>query len=414
MRGDLGQRAASRSARDPDAKRANARHHPGRVSPRTRNWIAALAGLALAVVALRTTVCAPDPIPVRTAPVLRDRVEQTITNSRAGTVKARRRSRLSPQEGGRVVALPKRKGDRVAAGELLLELESSVPRARLELAQREAQAASAERERACLAAERAARERERNRALAEQGVISDDVLDQMQSAARIADAACSAARASEGRARAQIELAQRQLEHMQLRAPFEGIIAEQSIEIGEWSTPSVPLVQSPGVIDVIDTASIYISAPMDEVDAGRLRTGLPARVAVDSYPGQHFPGTIVRVAAYVRDVEEQNRTVEIEVELDDDAFAATLLPGTSADVEIVLETRGGVLRIPTSALLSGNRVLLLVDDELEERSVEIGLRNWDVSEVRSGLAEGDAVVVSLDRAEVKAGARVRVEADAPK
>jgi HlyD family secretion protein len=329
-------------------------------------------------------------------------------------VKARRRARLSPQEGGRVIALPKRKGDRVVAGDLLLELEASVPRARLELAQREEQAARAERERACLAAERADRERERNRALAEQGVISDDMLDQMQSTARIADAACASARAGEGRARAQVELAQRQLEHMRLRAPFAGVIAEQSIEVGEWSTPSVPLVQSPGVIDVIDTSSIYISAPMDEVDAGRLRTGLPARVAVDSHPGQSFPGKIVRVAAYVRDVEEQNRTVEIEVELDDAAFAATLLPGTSSDVEIVLETRQDALRIPTSALLSGNRVLVLEGGELEERSVEIGLRNWDVSEIRSGLAEGDSVVVSLDRAEVKAGARARVEADAAK
>ena len=80
--------------------------------------------------------------------------------------------------------------------------------------------------------------------------------------------------------------------------------------------------------------------------------------------------------------------------------------------ERVLETREGVLRIPTSALLSGNRALVLVDGALEERDVDVGLRNWDVSEVRGGLAEGDAVVVSLDRAEVKAGVRARAESDA--
>lgn len=379
---------------------------------RYRTPLLVTAALAAGIALLRLTVFAPDPIPVRVAAVARDRVEQTVTNSRAGTVKARRRAKLSPQEGGRVISVPKRKGDRVAAGELLLELESSVPRARLELAQRERQAASAERNRACLAAERSQRELARNHKLAEQGVVSDDLLDQMQSAAQMAGAACESARASELRARAQVELAQRQLEHMQLRAPFAGVIAELAIELGEWSTPSVPLVQSPGVIDVIDPSSIYISAPMDEVDAGHLRTGLPARIAIDSHPGAHFAGEVVRVAAYVRDIEEQNRTVEIEVELADAAFAATLLPGTSADVEVVLETREGVLRIPTSALLSGNRVLVVRDDELEQRSVEIGLRNWDVTEIRSGLAEGDAVVLSLDRPEVAAGARVRVEADA--
>jgi HlyD family secretion protein len=111
----------------------------------------------------------------------------------------------------------------------------------------------------------------------------------------------------------------------------------------------------------------------------------------------------------VLDVEEQNRTVEIEVELDDQAFAATLLPGTSADVEAVLDARDAVLRVPTSALLSGDKVLVVERGRLVERRVEAGLRNWDVTEVRGGLEDGAEVVVSLDRADVKAGARAVVE-----
>jgi HlyD family secretion protein len=200
---------------------------------------------------------------------------------------------------------------------------------------------------------------------------------------------------------------------MILRAPFDGVVAELSIEVGEWTTPSPPVIQVPAVIDVIDTSSIYVSAPMDEVDAARLRPGLPARVAIDSHPGRHFPGHVVRVSAYVLDVEEQNRTVEIEVELDDVAFAATLLPGTSADVEVILEARDAVLRVPTGALLSGDKVLVVEGGRLVERAVETGLRNWDLTETRSGLAEGDMVVVSLDRAEVKGGARVTVERERP-
>jgi HlyD family secretion protein len=170
------------------------------------------------------------------------------------------------------------------------------------------------------------------------------------------------------------------------------------------------VIQVPSVIDVIDTSSIYVSTPMDEVDSARLREGLPARVAVDSHPGQRFPGRVVRVGSYVLDIEEQNRTVEIEVELDDAALAASLLPGTSADVEVVLETREGALRVPTGALLSGGKVLVVEGDRLALRPVEVGLRNWDASEIRSGLAEGDRVVLSLDRPEVKEGARVAVEA----
>jgi HlyD family secretion protein len=351
---------------------------------------------------------------VQVVAVERGRVEQTVSNSRAGTVKARRRAKLSPQEGGRVVALPKRKGDRVRAGDVLLELDASVARARRDLALRERESALAERTRACVAAERSQRELQRNRRLAEQGVVSDDLLDNFESAAQTARAACDAARAGERRAEAQIDLAERQLDYMTLRAPFDGVIAELAIEVGEWSTPSPPVIQVPSVIDVIDTSSIYVSAPMDEVDSARLRPGLPARVSVDSHPGERFPGRVVRVGAYVLDIEEQNRTVEIEVELDDAELAASLLPGTSADVEVVLETRDPVLRIPTAALLSGGEVLVLEDGRLAGREVEVGLRNWDLTEVRSGLAEGERVVVSLDRAEVRAGARARVRAaDAP-
>ena len=72
-------------------------------------------------------------------------------------------------------------------------------------------------------------------------------------------------------------------------------------------------------------------------------------------------------------------------------------------------TREGVLRIPTAALLEGNRVLVPNDGRLAERTVEIGLKNWDYAEVRGGLEAGQLVVTSLDRVEVQPGARVVVE-----
>ena len=381
-------------------------------APERSRWgkrAAVVAGLVIVAVGLRLTVFAPKPVPVQVVTVTRGRVEQTVSNSRAGTVKARRRAKLSPQLGGRVVALPKRKGERVVAGEMLLELDSGVQRARLDLARREQETAVAERVRACLAAERAARELVRNRRLAAEGIVSTDLLDQIDSGAQTAAAACEASRAGERRAAAAIALAERELDYTVLRSPFDGIIADLAIEVGEWSTPSPPAVPVPAVLDVVDPSSIYVSAPMDEVDSGRLTPGLPARVGVDSHPGKHFPGRVVRVAAYVLDVEEQNRTVEIEVEFDDAAFGATLLPGTSADVEVVLDARADVLRLPSAGLLSGDKVLVVERGRLVERPVEVGLRNWDAAEIRSGLVEGDEVVTTLDRADVKPGARVTVE-----
>ena len=338
------------------------------------------------------------------------RVEETVTNSRAGTVEARLRSQLSPDSGGRVTSLPRREGARVRAGEVLLELDPALERGEVVLRERDRAAARAERDRACLAAERAARELERNRRLAAEQILAVDLLDRVASATLEAEAACAAARAVEERSGAALALAREALDRRTLRAPFDGVLAEVSTEVGEFITPAPPGVPIPAVMDLLDPASIYLSLPMDEVDAGRLRAGLPVRATVDSRAGEHFAARVSRVAPYVLDVQAQNRTVEIEVELDEPAVAETLLPGTSADVEVVLEAREGVLRIPSAAVLSGDRVLVVEGARLVEKRIETGLRNWDFTEIRAGLAAGEQVVTSLDRPEVSAGARARVRA----
>jgi HlyD family secretion protein len=115
------------------------------------------------------------------------------------------------------------------------------------------------------------------------------------------------------------------------------------------------------------------------------------------------------VSPFVLDVEAQNRTVEIDVELDDKTLSATLRPGTSADVEIVLETHENALRIPTSALYEGNKVLVLEAGKLASRDIQIGLKNWNWTEVVSGLDQGDTIVTMLDRPEIKPGAVVGTE-----
>jgi len=355
----------------------------------------------------------PAIVPVDAFTVERGRVEQTATNSRAGTVEARRRAQISPDTGGRVVALPKRKGDTVVEGEVLLELDAALESGEVTLRERQVAAAAADADRACLGAERAARELDRNRRLAAENLVAADALDQIETGAEEAKAACTAARAARESAGAALEVARRTLGKRTLRAPFAGIVADVSTELGEFITPAPPGVPIPPVIDLLDPASLYLSLPMDEVDAGRLRAGQPVRATVDSRPGEHFPGVVGRVAPYVLDVESQNRTVEIEVELEPPVEG--LLPGTSADVEVILDAREDALRVPAAAVLTGDRVLVVEEGTLVDRKIETGLRNWDFVEVLSGLAAGERVVTSLDRTEVKAGARVEVRAgaDAP-
>lgn len=374
---------------------------------RWQRWLGAGAVAVTAAVGLRLTVWRPEVVEVEVARVDRGPVEEVVTNSRAGTVKARRRARLSPQTGGRVVELPYRRGDRVAAGALVLRLDDAVPRAQLALARQDVQTAQARADEACLAAELAAKELARGQALRLDGIASEQALDALSSARDRSAAACRAALAAADQAAARVRLAEAEQALTRVDAPFSGVLAEVATELGEWITPAPPGVPIPPVLDLIDPTSLYVSAPIDEVEAERLAVGQAVRVGVDTRPGQKLAGRVARVAPFVLDALEQNRTIEVEVELREPEDAAGLLPGLSADVEVIVSRSEEVLRLPTAAVAEGGRVLVLAGGRLVERRIETGKRNWQLTEVLGGVAEGEVVVTSRDSTAVKAGVRAR-------
>lgn len=347
----------------------------------------------------------PKPLEVHVVAAAMGRVEATVANTRAGTVKACRRAKLSPQGGGQIAHLRVREGDRVQAGQVLLELWNADLAAQAQLAEEQIRTTRAHRGEACAAAEAARREAKRQQQLAAQGFISEAKVDAAVSEADVREAACRAADAEIAAAQARLETARASLSRTVLKAPFAGIVAEVTGEQGEYATPSPPGIPTPPAVDLIDDACLYVTAPIDEVDAPRIKVGLPARIALDAFPGKHFAGRVKRIAPYVLEVEKQARTVEVEVAFTEPVETRTLLVGYSADAEIVLQTRENVLRIPTQALQAGNKALLLQDGVLQERQVETGLANWRDTEIVKGLAAGDQVVVSLEKEGVKAGVR---------
>jgi HlyD family secretion protein len=366
--------------------------------------------VAVAVV-LRLTVFQPDPVPVTVYRVSVGTVEEIVTNSKAGTVKTRNRAELSTEIGGLVAELPVREGDSVERGQVLLRLADADYRAELAVRERSLETAKFAEHEACTNADQAERDLLRYTRLAQDEIVSEELLENFQSRRDAAKAACDGARARALEAESALELARVNLDKTILRAPFAGVVAELSAERGEWITPSPPGLPIPPVIEILDNEAIYISAPLDEVDVGRVRAGPYVRISLDAFPGQSFDGRVTRVAPYVLDIEEQNRTFEIEAEFDDRDFAATLLPGTSADVEVILDAAEDVLRIPSYAVMEGNKVLVLQDENLVSVEIETGLENWQFTEVRSGLEDGDRVVVSLDRVEVRTGARAEIVAE---
>ncbi|MDD2701392.1 MAG: efflux RND transporter periplasmic adaptor subunit [Sideroxydans sp.] len=367
-----------------------------------------IAVIAVAVVAIAAVLFPRSkPIPVVLHKVERGIVEASVSNTRAGTVNACRRAKMSPSAGGQIAKLQVKKGQRVKQGEILLELWDNDLHAQERLAQEQLKVALSRVQEVCLLADAAQRDAVRSQELRAKGFISVQQLDRAMTEASAKESACTSAKGDVEQSRSRVKLAQATLERMVLRAPFDGVVADISGELGEYATPSPPGIPTLPTIDLIDDSCMYVSAPIDEVDASKLKVGQASRITLDAIKGRTFSGKVRRIAPYVLDLEKQARTVEVEVEFDKLTEKDDLLVGYSADVEIIYETRQNVLRIPTSALLEGNRVLRYGDKGvLEERTVTIGLSNWENVEVLSGLAEGDMVVSSLDRDGVEAGATV--------
>lgn len=373
-----------------------------------RRLIVALALLVtLALIAWRAT--RPTPIPVRVANVERGRVERSVANTRAGTVNACRRARLAPPSGGAIAALPVREGERVQAGAVLLELWNEDAAAQARGTEDQSRSAVLRAEEVCVSAAAAARDAERARTLHRDGLLPDDQLDRAVSTESSLRAACRAARADMQLAEARVAAARATLTRTVLRAPFAGVVAKITGEVGEFTTPSPPGIPTPPAVDLIDDSCLYVTAPIDEVDVARVRAGQPAYITIDALPGRRFAGRVRRVAPYVVDLEKQARTVDVEVELVNPEEGKALLVGYSADAEIVLDAHDNVVRVPTQAILEGNRVLILDGDTLRERQLRTGLANWQYTEVLSGLQGGEAVVVSVERKGLAPNVRAVIE-----
>ncbi len=371
-------------------------------------WIAG--GALLIIVAVWWTG-RPKPVAVVVQEIDRGRVEQTVTNTRAGTVEACQRTKLSTILGGRIEVLAVKEGDQVKQGQLLMKLWNDDQQAQATLAQAQMETAKKRVAEACTLAANAAREAERQNALSEKGFVSGSKVEAARAEADAKKASCEAARADVVSAEAKLKATKVEQGRTVLYAPFDGIVAKIVGEVGEYSTPSPPGVPTPPAIDLIDDTCLYVKAPMDEVDAPKISAGQPVRISLDALPKQSFPGRVKRVAPYVSAVEKQARTVDIEALFDDAKAPGKLLVGYSADVEVILQVREDVVRIPSSAIVNGNRALVAGEDgKLVERALKIGLANWEFTEVIEGLAAGDRVVTSLERAGVKAGAAYSVEA----
>ena len=375
-----------------------------------------LVGLvALAALALSFWSRSQDGIPVEVAPVRRGRVVSTITSTTSGSVEPHLRATIKAEHSARVIREHVKEGARVTAGATIISLDPKEPLEEHAAALAGLEAARAQRARAKDRIEDSERELARARALYTQKVLSRQALDAAEFKAKVEQRTLQEANASLGQLERKARLARIRLDKAEVRAPFPGIITRLHVDQGDSVTPGTAL------FEIADDSRIHIEAPIDEIDAAKVREGQEARLVPDAYPDQKFSGRIYEIAPVVSTGVETNRTVMVKITLDapqteDQIQTGRFKIGMSVDVEVILAEAKSALYVPTFAVIErgGRNVVLIADgSRARERSIETGLSNWETTEVKSGLSEGDRVITTLNDKRLEDGQRITVEPSDP-
>lgn len=363
--------------------------------------------IAVATIYWFYTALKPIEIQVQGVTLSSGEVVQTINNSRAGSIKACQRSKLSMPRGGRVSELLVKQGDKVEKGQVLLKLWNDDQKAMLKQNQAMLEAARLKHQEICYHSDYANKEAQRQVDLDKQQLTTQHNVEQAITQQKTIAASCAQSKVHVKQAEAVVDMQQAILSQTELVAPFSGVIAEINGEIGEFVTPSPPGVPTPPAVDLINTECFYVTTPIDEIDAAYLKKGQFAKITLDAFPGRSFPAKLTRIAPYVQEMERQARTVDVDLELTNIPTDAHLLIGYSADAQIILNKVNDVLRIPTQALLDGNKVFIVdAQSKVSQIEIQIGLQNWSWTEVKSGLSEGDTIITSLDTENLAIGVSV--------
>ncbi len=315
-------------------------------------------------------------------------------------------------------------GDIVKKGQILVELDKEELQARVRELQAALQAAQAAQEAAEATYERDKVEAEgpdlpflkseaaRAKQLFRQGLISESVADEPEKAYRIAlnkqtvsarnvavsRAVVTQAKAQVNQAQAALERAEEDLRNSTVQSPMDGLVLSRDVEIGDAVSSILVLgSQATLIMTLGDVSSVYVMGKVDEADIGKVYLSQPARIVVESFKDKKFFGKVTKISPM--GVEKDNVTT-FEVRVSIQNATGELKANMSANAEIILEEKKNILLIPESAVIyEKDRKPFLEIPDLQAESgkkkiaVELGLSNGVKTELVSGLAKGDSLVL---------------------
>jgi len=253
---------------------------------------------------------------------------------------------------------------------------------------------------------------DRNDAMVKQGIVSRQAFDDANkdylaaltrrdsSKAQIGvdQAKLKQARAQVAQSQASLKQLEEQLGYTTIQAPMDGVILSRDVEIGD-AVSSILVLGSTATLVMTegDTKEVYVQGKVDEADIAHVYMGQPARIKVESFRDRLFYGKVTKIAPM--GVEKDNvTTFEVRVSINNPG--GELKANMTANAEILMDEHKGVLTVPENAVTydgQKNASVQIPDKHQKEGSrkipVVVGLSNGAVTEVVSGLKEGDQVVL---------------------
>jgi RND family efflux transporter MFP subunit len=202
-----------------------------------------------------------------------------------------------------------------------------------------------------------------------------------------------------------LEQQRTELEHYTVKCDKEGTVHYGDPERPWWRDEikvGSTVYQGATLITIPDLSSMQVLIQVHEADIDKVALDLPVVVTVDSRPGESFDGKITEIATVATSAnwtDESNKSFKVEVTLT--GISGTLRPGVTAKAEIKIETLSAVLQIPLHAIVpenGKNLAFVVQEDGYQQREIEIGKHDSHRVEIRSGLAEGDEVLLYDPRA----------------
>lgn len=261
-------------------------------------------------------------------------------------------------------------GQRVSAGQLLVQLEDAQQKLRVQQSSAQVMKLS--------------RSFERAQQLATQKMVSANDVDQL--------------RFDLQNARAALNMAKLDLSYTRVVAPISGVVASRSIKTGNLVQISNPIFR------IVDTNRLEATLNVPERNVDVIRAGLPVQLSLDAVPGQVFNGTVARVSPVV---DSGSGTFRVVAAFND---SGVLQPGMFGRINIVFDQKADALAIPRSALLEdeGETAVFTVRGEKAARvSIKTGYADGEWIEVVSGLKLNDPVVTA-GKAALRDGVKVQV------